>query len=670
MRQTTIAVFIAGAALSANAADELKPEPGERLRDAAVTRAPDGTYYLTGTLGTPDKFGRMDFDYNPGVPLWRSADLKTWQSLGLAWNRAEHFTRAAGRPKPGLWLDWSAPAGRIDALLSQATTTPSLCRIGRDWYLVCAMNGQNILLQKSAAGNPEGPYDDFAYLATRGGHPSLFVDDDPTTPAGSGAAGGTGYWVVGQGWLAKLKPDWTGLAERPQLLRCAPFPAIPHGVHEMASPHAPRYLGAAGAHVFKADGRYYLIGAAVRDRIGVGCYDTFVAFADKLTGPYGSPHLMIPHGGQTTVFKGPDQQWWATFAGRDSRAVFRDRPAMVPLEFGTDVLYGRATKSPFPRKKAGLVTEFGPWDKAPKATPYKIRDLQCIFAPGVWVQRPPLPVDHRPGLRPGHVGLGRRARYSATKSRSRVSGNPVVESHRDAGLQVSFVIMNTRANCSGGSHASASLCTPSRYSLLTGRYSWRSPLREHVGRTYGSPLIAADRLTLPGLLKRRGYHTACLGKWHLGWNWPLRQKDGSIARAPRRQFLIERQGEPVADEETRRPLIPPYTCLFHCAGNHQRLHRHGVAPAALRAARQALTHSSMTQPVRAAVSPVLGQFPATVNASTTVWISGCWTCSGMGAAISWAPDGVSTWMGSAPKIEKTALPREPTISARSNHTPG
>ena len=97
---------------------------------------------------------------------------------------------------------------------------------------------------------------------------------------------------------------------------------------------------------------------------------------DQITGPYSSPNLMIAHGGQTTVFKGPDDQWWATFCGRDSRAVFRDRPAIVPLEFSNAVLYGRATKAPFPCKKAGIVTEFGPWDKVPKVAPYHIRDFQ------------------------------------------------------------------------------------------------------------------------------------------------------------------------------------------------------------------------------------------------------------------------------------------------------
>ncbi len=69
-------------------------------------------------------------------------------------------------------------------------------------------------------------------------------------------------------------------------------------------------------------------------------------------------------------------------------------------------------------------------------------------------------------------------------------------------------------------HSGSAVCTPTRYGLLTGRYAWRTRLQEWVLASYEPPLIAEDRLTLPGFLQDQGYATACIGKWHLGWNWP------------------------------------------------------------------------------------------------------------------------------------------------------
>jgi arylsulfatase A len=66
-------------------------------------------------------------------------------------------------------------------------------------------------------------------------------------------------------------------------------------------------------------------------------------------------------------------------------------------------------------------------------------------------------------------------------------------------------------------HSGSSVCTPARYGLLTGRYAWRTRLQRGVFDNYLDPLIAADRLTLPGMLQQHGYHTACIGKWHLGY---------------------------------------------------------------------------------------------------------------------------------------------------------
>ncbi len=68
-------------------------------------------------------------------------------------------------------------------------------------------------------------------------------------------------------------------------------------------------------------------------------------------------------------------------------------------------------------------------------------------------------------------------------------------------------------------HSSSAVCTPTRYGILTGRYNWRSPLKQGVLSGYSKALIAPERTTMASMLKSRGYKTAGFGKWHLGWDW-------------------------------------------------------------------------------------------------------------------------------------------------------
>ncbi len=68
-------------------------------------------------------------------------------------------------------------------------------------------------------------------------------------------------------------------------------------------------------------------------------------------------------------------------------------------------------------------------------------------------------------------------------------------------------------------HASSSVSTPSRYSLLTGRYNWRSDMKEGVLGGYDKSLMHPDRRIMAHVLHEAGYTTACIGKWHLGWTW-------------------------------------------------------------------------------------------------------------------------------------------------------
>ena len=73
-------------------------------------------------------------------------------------------------------------------------------------------------------------------------------------------------------------------------------------------------------------------------------------------------------------------------------------------------------------------------------------------------------------------------------------------------------------------HASSALCTPSRYGIMTGRYNWRSKLKSHVLSGHSSHLIENGRMTLGSFFKELGYSTACVGKWHLGLDWELKEE--------------------------------------------------------------------------------------------------------------------------------------------------
>ncbi|WP_139959444.1 sulfatase family protein [Flavicella sediminum] len=68
-------------------------------------------------------------------------------------------------------------------------------------------------------------------------------------------------------------------------------------------------------------------------------------------------------------------------------------------------------------------------------------------------------------------------------------------------------------------HTSSSVCTPTRYGILTGRYNWRSKLKSGVIKGFSTALIQQDRATIGDVLKSNGYKTAAIGKWHLGWDW-------------------------------------------------------------------------------------------------------------------------------------------------------
>ncbi|MFT4565380.1 MAG: arylsulfatase A [Saprospiraceae bacterium] len=75
-------------------------------------------------------------------------------------------------------------------------------------------------------------------------------------------------------------------------------------------------------------------------------------------------------------------------------------------------------------------------------------------------------------------------------------------------------------------HSSSAVCTPTRYGILTGRYNWRSRLKSGVLTGNSKALIPNKRKTVAKMLQENNYNTAFIGKWHLGWDWAL--KDTSL----------------------------------------------------------------------------------------------------------------------------------------------
>lgn len=98
------------------------------------------------------------------------------------------------------------------------------------------------------------------------------------------------------------------------------------------------------------------------------------------------------------------------------------------------------------------------------------------------------------------LGIGDLACYNPE------SGVPMPNANRLASQGVRFTDM----------HSPSAVCTPTRYGILTGRYCWRSRLKNGVLWGYDRNLIESGRLTIASLLKRSGYTTAGIGKWHLG----------------------------------------------------------------------------------------------------------------------------------------------------------
>jgi hypothetical protein len=421
---------------------EVAPVLDVPLRDTAICRADDGTYYLTGTLGrevpgagfqasgtTSDPAAPEtrklkpppDFDNARQIKLWKSSDLKNWEEIGVVWDLERDVLGPKGdrnHAKVGWMRQAHKDPSRADNPVCMGFKAPELHVVKGDWYLCFSMNDQGTGLLKSTSGKPEGPYEAWAQITLRHGDPTIFWDAKDEW-GGDGAV----YWLFGGGWIARMNDDLTAIVERPRLLttqnqRPPHFARQKKGAKEFYD--YPLTVGDHGVFLFKNRGRYYLTAAERTNRLNASCDDTFVAWSDTLLGPYSEKFLMVPHGGGVTVFRGPrssavpqfyypqqafflnsvsknakpmaeiekaknDATLYATFFGNDERAIFRDRPAFLPLEWTgptrvVEQLFDDCES--FPRKPVGVFTERGPWSRmVPLLPDENVRDIKVCAAP-------------------------------------------------------------------------------------------------------------------------------------------------------------------------------------------------------------------------------------------------------------------------------------------------
>jgi len=300
---------VTGAAVRSGLIPDLKPLIADtQLRDTVVIVGGDGNYYLTGSSGADI------WDHNDGVELWRSADLKSWTYLGLVWT----FDR------DGTW----EKAWRWHHKPVRALWAPELHYLKKlnNYFITISMPPGNRGILKSTTGKPEGPYvnalADDGFLP-RGIDATLFEDDD-----------GTVYFTSdGGGTIWQMKADMSGFAGDGHAID---YEKPADGSWKRAS------VGQEGAAIFKRGGSYYLTGAGFYK----GRYSSLAAYSDNIYGPYTHWHEAVPCGGGTDYFQDKEGNWWCGFFGNDNQASFREKPAIVKVEFDADGLIHVAKDQP------------------------------------------------------------------------------------------------------------------------------------------------------------------------------------------------------------------------------------------------------------------------------------------------------------------------------------
>ncbi len=273
----------------------IKPIVDTWMRDPCVCLGPDGIYYLVGT-GTTAPW-KCD-----GIPLYKSADLKTWQFVNII-----------------VWRDQFKDTWPLKNRKNVAIWAPELHYIkGNYWLTFCTdwareggVSGTGLL--RSTTHKVEGPYE----LVNTGGpitpgelDASFFQDDD-----------GTVYFLSGGSSIARMKDDMSGIAEKVRRVGAEGGGTV----------------GFEGISMFKRNGTYYL--SVTDSKMPYKTYDCMVGMSKNVYGPYGKVHIAVPHGGHNVFFQDKEGRWWSTLFGGDTPEVcgpLNQQPGIVRVEFAPD----------------------------------------------------------------------------------------------------------------------------------------------------------------------------------------------------------------------------------------------------------------------------------------------------------------------------------------------
>lgn len=308
------------------------------MRDTYVMNGPDGYYYMTGTTATPGRIFATGvahcWDYNDGLYMWRSKDLKQWEPLGLIWgfDRDGADWQKKGRPvKPGAM---SLNKDPLDSMY-RALWAPELhyVKSKKKWLLIACVNGgMGSFVLESATGKPEGPYRNIEGNKEKAIFNnidlSLFEDDN-----------GEVYLVGHNHHIAKMNATLSDLAEPFKLLKETPYNPDPYIEGVFLTKHNGKYqLLQTVWSIAKPDGSYSYLRDEKKDANALYSYDVVVAESDQVYGPYGPRYAAILQGGHNNIFKDKTGNWWSTtffnprgFMG--TKFAVTCRPGLVPVKW-------------------------------------------------------------------------------------------------------------------------------------------------------------------------------------------------------------------------------------------------------------------------------------------------------------------------------------------------